>query len=414
MCVAAPLQILAPFFLCVLASSTRLLLLLSLARISAPVHSMAAAASSSSNSSAAPAGMIFHPYQKIAQATSGYALSKKDDKSLFGPSTKWVVTEKIHGANFSVYHCPATGETRFAKRTGFLQDCEWFYNFQDVADELAAKVAVLASHAKMEKGGYIIVYGELFGGFYPPAAEAAGWSGAEKAGRLNSKQECVVPLEARAIQEGIYYSDKVEFVVFDIAVVPAAAGASPTFLSFDQMQSLAKSADVLCMVPLLIGSLQECLKFPFVFDSSFATTQLKQQPLPKGSNMAEGVVLKPAETYLVAESGAKAAAAPSVRCMLKLKNPAFAEISGDFTAPSATAGQRLSCLVNPARLAALQSKHGRITRANADDLVAKLMDDCWEDFYALFPGTAVTDWEADNAALERKCRAIIDKNVQPE
>ena len=314
------------------------------------------------------------------------------------------------GANFSVYHCPSSGETRFAKRMGFLDASEWFYNFQDVSEELGAKVAVMTSHAKMAKGEYIIVYGELFGGFYP--SETAGWSGAEKAGRLNSKQECVVPLEARAIQEGIYYSDKVEFVALDVAVVPAAAGALPNFLSFDQVQSLTSSAELLCIVPLLVGSFQECLKFPYVFDSSFATSRLKQAALPKGSNMAEGVVLKPAETYLVAEAGAKvAAAAPSVRCMLKLKNPAFAEISGDFTAPAATAGQRLSCLVNPARLAALQSKHGRITSANADDLVAKLMDDCWDDLYALFPGVAVTDWESDNALLERKCRAIIEKNV---
>ena len=58
---------------------------------------MAAAASSSSSPSGP--GMSFHPYQKIAQATSGYALSKKDDKALFGPSTKWIVTEKIHGTH---------------------------------------------------------------------------------------------------------------------------------------------------------------------------------------------------------------------------------------------------------------------------------------------------------------------------
>ena len=61
----------------------------------------------------------------------------------------------------------------------------------------------------------MIVYGELYGGFFP---EAGADRAAVVAARIDSKTgRCKVPLEGRAVQEGIYYSAKLEFMAFDVA-----------------------------------------------------------------------------------------------------------------------------------------------------------------------------------------------------
>lgn len=44
----------------------------------------------------------FIKWQKISDRTSDYNLGKKDN-NIFSPKSLWFATEKIHGANFSIY-----------------------------------------------------------------------------------------------------------------------------------------------------------------------------------------------------------------------------------------------------------------------------------------------------------------------
>lgn len=90
--------------------------------------------------------MRFHAFQSIPEeSTASYVMSKKDETRLLRQAD-WIGLEKIHGANFSVYHQPSSGETRFAKRTAFLDDDDFFYDWETIRDELRDQVALVAAH----------------------------------------------------------------------------------------------------------------------------------------------------------------------------------------------------------------------------------------------------------------------------
>lgn len=70
----------------------------------------------------------------------------------------YVVTEKVHGANFS-FHTNGV-ELQCAKRTSFIEKTEKFYNYRPVADKYREGVLALSNFLNAP----VIIYGELFGG----------------------------------------------------------------------------------------------------------------------------------------------------------------------------------------------------------------------------------------------------------
>lgn len=71
----------------------------------------------------------------------------------------WVVIEKIHGANFSIY--VYENEIIGARRSDYVDEDEFFYDHKRIINELTSNLRLL--HKVI--GDYVIV-GELFGGFY--------------------------------------------------------------------------------------------------------------------------------------------------------------------------------------------------------------------------------------------------------
>jgi RNA-editing ligase len=355
--------------------------------------------------------MQFHEFQKIPASSSEYVLSKKEETRLFRQE-EWVAMEKVHGANFSVYHQPSSRETRFAKRTAFLNENEYFYGWETICDSIGAKIVKVASQCVKKTNSYVILYGELFGGFYPSEENADIWTGAIKAGRINGNNECLLPLDDRAVQEGIYYTNKLDFVIFDVAVVDCDPDMNHViqFLDYDRVQKLCAFADLLCLKPLLRGTYKQVSSFPYAsFDSTLGSTLLDMPRLPTVTNAAEGIVIKPVKTFMVYNSKGK-----SVRCLIKLKNPSFAEMGSDFSMPKVTTVTRLCAFVNGNRIACLLSKYGgRVTTANVQELVEKLVEDVLEDFYIQFPNaiSQSLDWDADLAKLHEKCQAALDREM---
>ena len=149
--------------------------------------------------------MKFTKYPKIESDTSKYISNNRT----FAKAT-WVATEKIHGANFSIHYDISTEEIKFAKRTGFLEPDEHFYNYQILVPELTYNMETLVNNIKKENTNISIIriYGELFGGWYPTESQPIQDRFYEK--------KILVPLEERAIQEGIYYSNGIHFMVFDV------------------------------------------------------------------------------------------------------------------------------------------------------------------------------------------------------
>ena len=116
----------------------------------------------------------------------------------------WVVTEKVHGANFSFFN--RHGNLRVAKRRGILNTNDNFFSFQQLVSRMRSQMMALFGSLQAELHPTVapeyktfIVYGELFGGGYP---------------HPNVEHTVDTPL----VQHGVYYSPNIHFCAFDIGI----------------------------------------------------------------------------------------------------------------------------------------------------------------------------------------------------
>lgn len=286
-------------------------------------------------------------FPKMEQTTNAFATLPKGD---------WVVTEKLHGANFSV-SCDETGTVFFAKRSGVLPLAEDFFSFrsQRLDEDLAncARRAFGAAQAADNEVRSVCVYGELLGGAYPASAEVPPVAG------------------LRPVQKGVWYSPSLRFVGFDVRVTarPAGERAGARFLDFAEARRLAEAAGFLFAAPMASGSLAHCLDFGFRFDSTLPA-RLGLPPLP-GPNLAEGVVLRAA---MEVAPGVSCGGRGGGRAMFKRKIAEFGESqyanNGWRVARAGGTGTRqlppaellryeLLAAVTEQRLASVASKLGR-------------------------------------------------------
>lgn len=347
--------------------------------------------------------MKFLPYRKIPTDTSQFNLSKKENNNLFR-EIKWVVLEKVHGANFSIY-CNGH-EVLFAKRTAFLENHEWFYSYQNINDILNEKAKNLYSLIKSikEDTEYIIVYGELFGGFYPSNIDE--WKGPIISKRINDKNECIISQENRAIQEGIYYSPNIEYIVFDICCV--SNDENITFTDYDLVMNYCEKIGLNYLEPLLTAPYVDCINYNYNFDSTVATKVCKQKKLPIGTNIAEGIVIKPLDASITIQLKKNS---NKIRPLVKLKNKLFLEISGDFNLPTVTPIMILSSMININRLNSLLSKIGKFNHKELDNITDLFVDDIWMDYYEKFPNMTIDNYNEISTDVYNKSKDIISKNL---
>lgn len=153
----------------------------------------------------------------------------------------WMVTEKIHGANFSFW-CDGK-EVKTASRTQFVDGT--FYNCQAVINRYSQ--GVLETWASVCKEGDVLtIYGELFGG---------------------------------NVQKEVQYGEK-DFKGFDVAINGEIQEKSTAF-------SIIRFASI-CTVPVLrTGTFAECMSLPNTFKSWLTPKGFE------GENISEGLVIEP-------------------------------------------------------------------------------------------------------------------------
>eukprot|EP00928_Gymnodinium_smaydae_P022726 TRINITY_DN18992_c0_g1_i1.p1 TRINITY_DN18992_c0_g1~~TRINITY_DN18992_c0_g1_i1.p1 ORF type:complete len:384 (-),score=54.50 TRINITY_DN18992_c0_g1_i1:272-1423(-) len=313
--------------------------------------------------SASPPGS-FRKYDKMGENSGAIGASS------FG-SGKYIVTEKIHGANFCIIASSneANGmvDVSFAKRTAVLgqaHNAEDFYSCRTAGllDRLvpcARKVFERVARDGAAAGAAAVhIYGELFGGRYP-----------------HSDVEPVPRLEP--VQVGIWYAPDLHFMGFDVAVdIP---GRARYFLDFHVAREACEACDLLFVEPLFEGSLADCVEFQNEFETTVParlglpplSTDVDGEHLP---NLAEGVVVRP-----LTEPACRhmtRASRESARGLFKRKIEAFSEkryqndswkkgkAGGACSAPTdsivETARYEILACINDQRLAAVMSKIGRV------------------------------------------------------
>ena len=247
----------------------------------------------------------FSEYEKIPQSFKSLNLDEKAFQEL--EKVKWVVMEKIHGANFSFIYELNNNQNKnknsnnyqqnyqlsFAKRKEVLSWNDDFFAFQLLVNQIEDKILLLFEELNQNISKEIIkeinknnnkefsnnttifvkkyiIFGELFGGEYPHEAVPK-----------NPKLD--------AIQTGVYYSNNIGFYAFDIAF-EIENQQERIYLDYEKALYYFEKYGLFCAKPLFIGKLNEALAFNTRINSTIPA--LLGLPLLE-NNLIEGVVLKP-------------------------------------------------------------------------------------------------------------------------
>ena len=185
------------------------------------------------------------------------------DEDYLNKKYYFYITEKIHGCNFQI--CYDGENFKYGKRTAFLENDEKFNNFQNVILNMEDLLSSIKSLYNFY-GKTIIVYGELFGGYYPGFKDK------------NSIR----------IQKGVNYHYENKFLFYDIKVGDIYLSVGEIFnLIEDEEPTLDKYylrpySVIKCTIP-------ELLKL----DNKFNSTIPQMYGLPElESNICEGIVIK--------------------------------------------------------------------------------------------------------------------------
>lgn len=244
--------------------------------------------------------MEFTEYGKMELSLDKFQATDEIKKNV------WVVTEKIHGANFSC-HTDGT-ECIFARRRDFLKANEGFYNFRkadfmkdlpEKVNKIFKKVQELITNHEISQ---VIVFGELFGGSY--------------------NHPDVGKVKGKPVQMEIQYCPDLRFCAFDIGYKSKDKNKTTpeqVYLDYSDAMAIFESFDIFYAKPLFTGKVSEALNYPIGFDSTIPKV-LGLPDLPKGSNITEGIVARPLRNIMAKDSFGEL-----VRVIVKIKGPEFLE-----------------------------------------------------------------------------------------
>ncbi len=305
----------------------------------------------------------FSGYEKMPDNIKKLGLNEGDFSRM--EKLKWVVTEKVHGANFSFVY--ENGNLKFAKRKEYLKWTDDFFGFQLVASQLEDNILRLFEQLSKDiEAEKYIVYGELFGGEYP--------------------HPDVTPMpNVQAIQTGVYYSPAIGFCAFDIAVETDASDAKH-YLDYESAIGYFEKFGLFYAQPLLIGKYAEAMNFKIRINSTLP----RQFGLPElKDNLIEGVVVKPFNH----------AGKDFPRPIIKFKNPEFDEEDKfheaekwSFVPDISSRTENLSFVVDELRhyitanrFKSAISKIGNLDFANLErvaEIKTEVLEDAFADFNA--------------------------------
>lgn len=201
---------------------------------------------------------------------------------------KWVILEKVHGANFSFIYDEITKKIVCAKRTDIIHPDEYFFGYEVILDDSLPKINNIIDQIREQNILFdkVIVYGELFGGVYPN-----------------------IKTKYKSVQKGVFYSPNIHFYAFDILII---YNKKKYFLDYENALDIFRKSNIFHAEPLAIyDNLSEALKYPIEFNSKIP----EKLGLPLlSNNKAEGIIIK----------GMKELSELN-RCIIKIKIPKFSE-----------------------------------------------------------------------------------------
>lgn len=269
-------------------------------------------------------------------------------------NNRYVVQEKVHGANFSFWLDGTT--MKLGRRGGFLEQGEPFFNSADMVARHAEKMLALYQVLKEKQPEmvYVAVFGELIGGAYPHPQVAA-------------------KPALKGVQKGLYYCPDIEFVGFDILIF---SGENKAFLGVEETNECLENANILFLETLFQGNLDDCLKYSNKFQTTLPRLLFGLPEIE--DNICEGVVIKPEIPAFIGSN----------RLIIKNKNERWTErgaipksvSTGDGSSQEAQVilEQGFS-MITENRLNNVISKIGDITKEKIGQLVTGFKEDVFAE-----------------------------------
>lgn len=329
--------------------------------------------------------MTFRKYNSIENSYRDKTVEKI---KLLGYGTSkhgWIVTEKVHGANFQI----ATDGTDvwFSSRNGRLDDDDNFYGYHRMKENLTENILAMQKDLFANTPAEeltIRVYGELFGGNYKhPDVKSGG---------------------TKSVQKGVQYSPDLWFYAFDLYI---EEDNGKDYMDWEVAHSLLVPY-FFTAEPLFEGTLDECLAYPNDYQSTIPA--LLGLP-PVADNVCEGNVIAPRITRWFPHADPEQAS----RVILKNKNDKFSEKSNEkkvyvevvMSELGNTALAEALTYVNENRYNNLVSKLGEVDYAdtsNIGKLIGMMIKDTMQDFSKDF----------DTSTISKPERGKIQKIVTTE
>tara|TARA_R110000744_G_C19371770_1_gene563242 strand:+ start:78634 stop:79554 length:921 start_codon:yes stop_codon:yes gene_type:complete len=235
----------------------------------------------------------------------------------------WIVTEKIHGANFSFW-CDGVS-VQVASRTQFVDGT--FFNCQSVINKYENNIMEL----QQKTGGVVVVYGELFGG---------------------------------NIQKEVTYGEK-DFRAFDLVV---------DGVIMNKLQAIEnlESVKIPCSPVIKVANFKDCLEVPNSFKSLLTPEDYE------GENTAEGVVIEPVNPKWFSNGS---------RVYFKNKTESFSEKKQRVTSVEPNMPEEItSILINVGQYITEQrvdnvvSKMGIVTNKDFGKILGNTIKDVFEEY----------------------------------
>ena len=294
--------------------------------------------------------MTFKKFCSIENAYNTKFINKiREECYEFVDKPIWVVTEKIHGANFS-FMLNEYDELVCCKRSGVILPDEKFYTYQEIVRKYGDNIKrMIKDLSYVHHTLNIQVYGELYGG--------------------GSPNNQVKPIFS-PIQKEVFYTPKIEFAMFQICI------NSDTWLYKSEVMLLGSEFGVPCAPILFTGTLDDALKYNNEFNSIVA----RNHGYVFDNNTCEGVVIEPTIPMQLSIGA---------RVIIKNKNSKFTERKSTPKTFNVNDNRldentkqlltEVESLINMNRVNAVTSKIGEITQKDIGKVIGLTSKDVLDE-----------------------------------
>jgi len=292
----------------------------------------------------------------------------------------YILTEKIHGANFGIHY--KEGQITFSRRKAYLKEDDIFCSHHMIAKDLKQAMVTLMEQSFFTNNE-VTVHGEIYGGMF---------YGEQSQGHTQ-------------VQAGVNYSPEVGFSAFDIKV-------DGRFIApIDSFPMLEGAGFLTVPVIGIMNGLINAFEFPCKFES-----RVPQELglIPKEGNFAEGVVIRPFEHERFLPNG--------TRVMFKNRTELFSErdttrkakVKSDLPEDVQLVLQELGTYLTRPRLNNVLSKELEITQKDFGKVNKLLMEDALVDYVGTLEidlGTLKENykvyWKEINKALSKESSSLV-------